>query len=608
MPDSSTNMPPAGAAEQQCIADGPTTQALDLLAEPLARSAIGVALLAVTDALDTAGAGLTTTVRAHPDDDNSAGSKPIVLHADRSAPFVARLLAIHAALGGRAHRADRGKKTVAVEPARGIDQPWSLELCDAPTALFLTRNRAGEQDNAPFLAVAAEAREYLRYLAAPGFSSRWSAPVPERFTHLSPDRDGLIPADVQTRWQARHAQEACATARLLGDWLQLDTIPADGVTEQEWLHHLGATSEVRPLLTLWFEWLRNHGILAPEQHRLRPGPHRMDASDAPLPPPDEWDQPVKNMVTTLAGHRELVIRVLTGHASASDVLDVEDLRPARLAAAEPALAPVWRQIADLVADHGQKLGAQPALADLGGAAAENTDLHAALNRLGVTCAVLPVGRPPHSAESFDVVLAVGALHRWADPAEGVRAVSSLLRPGGILIALENTELTPLGMLVAGLLENGFTDATGAQIATPTQEAATWTRLLAMAGLTATSTPVGPAPAVLIHAVFAPDPAAEQAEPPTPDNESGPIRSGTEAEIATMWAELLPAAPRTRQDSFFELGGDSLRATRFIAAVQQRYDTTMAMRDLFARPRLAAVADRIDGALARTDDDMEEGVL
>ena len=50
-------------------------------------------------------------------------------------------------------------------------------------------------------------------------------------------------------------------------------------------------------------------------------------------------------------------------------------------------------------------------------------------------------------------------------------------------------------------------------------------------------------------------------------------------------------------------------SRCSQSVQQRYGVTIAMRELFARPQLAAVAQRIDAAIAEVGDDMhEEGVL
>ena len=193
--------------------------------------------------------------------------------------------------------------------------------------------------------------------------------------------------------------------------------------------------------------------------------------------------------------------------------------------------------------------------------------------------------------------------------DAVGTASSLLRLGGTLIAMENTELMPLGMLIAGLLENGFTDARGRPISAPTQDEATWLRLLDTVGLPANSTPVGPTPAVLIRAQKTSNDCLWSESVEHSEGQAGPIRPGTETEIALLWAELLRTAPQDRTDSFFELGGDSLRATRFIAAVQKRYGVTIAMRELFARPHLVTVARRIDAAISETGHEThEEGVL
>ncbi|MGL5927392.1 MAG: phosphopantetheine-binding protein [Dermatophilaceae bacterium] len=324
---------------------------------------------------------------------------------------------------------------------------------------------------------------------------------------------------------------------------------------------------------------------------------------------DAWEQPVAAMVALLAAHEELIHRVLTGEAPATQLLTIADLRPGRLAAREPDLMPVWQQVGDLLADQAGRLMRPVSLADLGGATLDNPHLSAVVDRASIASTVLPAGRPHPGEASFDTVLAVGSLHRWADPEDAVRTVATLLRPGGTLIAVENTELSPLGLLIAGLLENGFTDATGKPVDAPTQDEDTWLQLLDSAALQTVSTPVGPTPAVLIHAQKTADRSSRQTSPAQPVSIAGPIRPGTETEVARLWSQLLQAAPRSRADSFFELGGDSLRATRLIAAVQQRYGVTIAMRELFARPQLAAVAQRIDAAISEVGDDPhEEGVL
>ncbi|HDS1684031.1 TPA: amino acid adenylation domain-containing protein, partial [Pseudomonas putida] len=63
----------------------------------------------------------------------------------------------------------------------------------------------------------------------------------------------------------------------------------------------------------------------------------------------------------------------------------------------------------------------------------------------------------------------------------------------------------------------------------------------------------------------------------------------EAVLAQLWGELLQLEQVGRQDRFFELGGHSLLAMRMLAQVRQRLGLELALGELFADDRLAAVA-------------------
>ncbi|MFK0310310.1 amino acid adenylation domain-containing protein [Pseudomonas sp. NPDC090233] len=60
-------------------------------------------------------------------------------------------------------------------------------------------------------------------------------------------------------------------------------------------------------------------------------------------------------------------------------------------------------------------------------------------------------------------------------------------------------------------------------------------------------------------------------------------------LAQLWCELLQVERVGRDDRFFELGGHSLQAMRMLAQVRQRLGLELALADLFADDRLAAVA-------------------
>ncbi|MDH0732056.1 amino acid adenylation domain-containing protein [Pseudomonas sichuanensis] len=60
-------------------------------------------------------------------------------------------------------------------------------------------------------------------------------------------------------------------------------------------------------------------------------------------------------------------------------------------------------------------------------------------------------------------------------------------------------------------------------------------------------------------------------------------------LAQLWGELLQVERVGRDDRFFEMGGHSLLAMRMLAQVRQRLGLELALADLFADDRLAAVA-------------------
>ncbi|WKX14105.1 non-ribosomal peptide synthetase [Streptomyces sp. NL15-2K] len=90
----------------------------------------------------------------------------------------------------------------------------------------------------------------------------------------------------------------------------------------------------------------------------------------------------------------------------------------------------------------------------------------------------------------------------------------------------------------------------------------------------------------------------------------PPATDRERELAALWAELLDHAPAQRHDNFFALGGDSLSATRLIQRVDRIYGVSLSLRDFFATPTIAHLADAVAEAITeqRVGTDLEEGSL
>ena len=72
----------------------------------------------------------------------------------------------------------------------------------------------------------------------------------------------------------------------------------------------------------------------------------------------------------------------------------------------------------------------------------------------------------------------------------------------------------------------------------------------------------------------------------------PPRDGDEAEVATIFGEVLGLDRVGAHDNFFQQGGDSLRAMRAVARIQSRFAVPIGVEALFRRPTAAGLAQEI----------------
>jgi amino acid adenylation domain-containing protein len=72
----------------------------------------------------------------------------------------------------------------------------------------------------------------------------------------------------------------------------------------------------------------------------------------------------------------------------------------------------------------------------------------------------------------------------------------------------------------------------------------------------------------------------------------PLRDDFDARVAEIWQELLGVTELGLEDDFFALGGQSLLAVRFVAAVKARLGVPFSLATLFAAPTLREVSDAI----------------
>jgi acyl-CoA synthetase (AMP-forming)/AMP-acid ligase II/acyl carrier protein len=242
--------------------------------------------------------------------------------------------------------------------------------------------------------------------------------------------------------------------------------------------------------------------------------------------------------------------------------------------------------------------------------------------------------------SVDVVIAANVLHDAKDLGRTLRALRSALVPGGLLVAVEGTANSLVQMVSVGFIEGLGHHADQREL--PLLEVDQWRTALAEAGFARVApVPDGPA-AVDVHVqhvllagtaedAAGLDPAVlqkslgellpdymvphhvlpveriplsangkvDRAALPVPwDGLAGsePVapRDETEAALVGLWSEVLERTDFGVEDSFFELGGDSLHAVAILGRLRADFGLDLAADEglemLFDNPTVAALAE------------------
>lgn len=89
----------------------------------------------------------------------------------------------------------------------------------------------------------------------------------------------------------------------------------------------------------------------------------------------------------------------------------------------------------------------------------------------------------------------------------------------------------------------------------------------------------------------------------------PPQGEIEEELAQIWSVVLKVSPIGRNDSFIELGGDSLLATTVLHKIQDVFDVELPLRTIFELQTIRTIAEEIDniyiGAIGSA---IDEGVI
>jgi amino acid adenylation domain-containing protein len=233
---------------------------------------------------------------------------------------------------------------------------------------------------------------------------------------------------------------------------------------------------------------------------------------------------------------------------------------------------------------------------------------------------------------FDFVISLNTLHRFPEPNQGVFISSLLLKNGGRLLALEAELLMPIALVSSGVIDRGFQhfNPQRREVYSPMLNEKSWRNYFLKTGLTKVHTEVIPDSSTIVYDTRSPENRPQLKEstilshiqallPPhmTPEklailpwmplSANGKvdrksftelIRSMIEADvrkstedfekpigemeqaIAGIWKDLLALEAIGRNDVFFEIGGDSLSATRFLTEVKKQFEVQLSLRELF----------------------------
>jgi pyochelin synthetase len=80
---------------------------------------------------------------------------------------------------------------------------------------------------------------------------------------------------------------------------------------------------------------------------------------------------------------------------------------------------------------------------------------------------------------------------------------------------------------------------------------------------------------------------------TPTNSSIAAQTPTEQTLVQLWCELLKLSNISREDNFYELGGDSLLATKLLTRIQTTFHIKLPLRVVFENLTIAAMAKAIE---------------
>lgn len=417
--------------------------------------------------------------------------------------------------------------------------------------------------------------------------------------------------------------------------------------------------EMELLFKRWTEWLEMRKVIVTDGDNIKPG-ERMSEVKSTTPPGDD------SFSKALYSSMDLFRSILSGEKQPIELLNEQVLSPEVLTASAPEAKHVINYINTLLSSSNAKNAAvidartgEMLLSLARDCEYEFTAFEPSLtmqSALRENCKDLPVNIAPNTAAvntlskdyygSFDAVIMLYSLHRYKKPIEEVSWLCNLLKQDGIFIVAELPELQPFALVTSMVLEYGFSDLADGRT-TPMRSASKWADIMHQGGCSdVTAKLMSEAYSFVLHgkkaaaspslsdieahlnsklaAHMIPSEIAAIKEIPLTGNgkvdrktaafwfesscaaiKGREPESAEEKELAEIWKSFFNTQQVGTENSFFEMGADSLAATRLLVTLREKYGVEISMRELFENAELARMAALIQ---EKVSVEMEEGEL
>lgn len=242
---------------------------------------------------------------------------------------------------------------------------------------------------------------------------------------------------------------------------------------------------------------------------------------------------------------------------------------------------------------------------------------------------------------FDFVIAVGTMHRYKNPLNGLNAANLLLKSDGELFMLEYENLDPMAVISSAIIENGFSGYNRKRNNTALLTVDEWIENFKKTCYQKVIIEKFPSSSALFISAFSNHHIVQafqkkfdkylkeslvhymipqekfsfawfplsangkvdrkairqivtnRKQVKTKNETKNETYVGYEEELANIWKNMLNLEHIGRKEGFFEIGGDSLLATRLIEAVKHKYGIEISLREVFDNSELCKLAGIIE---------------